>query len=103
MADIEPGDIIFSYVHGAIVATSAAKSRAYDSPRPAEFKSTKSKWKQNGRRGDVAYQELTKPVPLPEVVHAIQPLLPSRFSPIRSDATGANEGYLYSLPPLAGR
>ena len=44
-----------------IVATAVATNSAYDSPRPKEFKTTATKWKQHGRRIDVAYEAVPKP------------------------------------------
>jgi hypothetical protein len=103
MRRVEPGDVIFSYVQGDVVAISVARSRAYESPRPSEFKSTATKWKKDGRRIDVAFRLLSTRLPLTKFAGAIQPLLPTKYSPIRSDGKGANEGYLFSVPSAAGR
>ena len=39
MNKVEQGDVIFSYVDQKIVSISIAKTKAYDSPRPKEFRS----------------------------------------------------------------
>ena len=61
------------------------------------------KWKQDGRRIDVAYEGVPNPLPLSSFAGAIKPFLPPKYSPLKSDGKGANEEYLFQVPPNAGR
>jgi len=103
MRDVEAGDVIFSYANGAIGATSVAKNRAYDSPKPSDFGKAGTSWKSDGLRIDATYEVLSTPLPLSAFVRRLQDYLPSKYSPIQSDGSGANQGYLYALPPSGGR
>jgi hypothetical protein len=56
----------------------------------------------NGWRIDVVYSNITPPLPLGRVLPRIRPLLPTTYSPLTAEGRG-NQGYLYSLPDVAGR
>src|SRR6516164_1250659 len=81
MLDVQPGDLIFSYVNGAIVAASVAKSAAYDSPKPKGFKD----WEAAGRRVDVEYEKLSNLLPLETFQSEIKTLLPEKYSPLKHE------------------
>jgi hypothetical protein len=100
MNDVRPGDVIFSYVGGKIVAVAVAKTTAYDSPRPTGL--GEGLWEEAGKRIDVEYRDLSAPLAIAGVVAEVQPLLPERYSPLNRFGTG-NQGYLFSLPPRVGR
>ena len=100
MNEVRPGDLIFSYVGGKIVAVAVAKTAAYDSPRPRDM--GEGLWEDEGKRVDVEYRDLSIPLAIPDVLSIIQPLLPDRYSPLTRFGTG-NQGYLFALPPRAGR
>jgi len=101
MAQVQPGDVIFSYVNQKIPAISIAKGAATHSSRPKEFKD-QDLWKQNGLRIDVEFRDLEPPLRVPTIVSQLQPLLPSKYSPLTRDGTGV-QGYLFAVPPGAGR
>ncbi len=103
MREVEPGDVIFSFANGAIGATSVAKGRAYDSPKPSAFRTVGTNWTRDGLKVDAHYEVLPTPLPLSKFVTPLQDILPVRYSPIRADGSGANQGYLYKLPPSGGR
>jgi hypothetical protein len=100
MNEIRPGDLIFSYVGGRIVAVAVAKTVAYDSPRPGGM--GEGLWEDEGKRVDVEYLDLSDPLIIAEVVAELQPLMPDRYAPLNRFGTG-NQGYLFALPPRAGR
>ena len=101
MNDVRQGDIIFSYVAQKIVSVSIAKTNAYDSQRPQEFKSHEI-WKKEGKRIDAQYNDLENPIHISNVRNALLKLLPDRYSPLTTNGSG-NQGYLFPLPPNAGR
>lgn len=99
MTEVRSGDVIFSYAQGAIGAIGVATSAAYDANKPAEFGAV---WQQDGRRVDVDYKELRPAYLLSAFVEDLYPLLSERFSPLNTNRTG-NQGYLFRIPPEAGR
>jgi hypothetical protein len=100
MNEVRAGDVVFSFVGGKIVAVSVAKTAAYDWTRPTDL--GEGLWKDAGRRIEVEYRDLTNPLPIGEVLGELRPLLPDRYSPLNRFGTG-NQGYLFGLPPRAGR
>jgi hypothetical protein len=100
MNEVRPGDLIFSYVGGRIISVAVAKTAAYDSPRPGGM--GEGLWEDEGKRVDVEYQDLSDPLVVAEVVGELQPLMPDRYAPLNRFGTG-NQGYLFALPPRAGR
>jgi putative restriction endonuclease len=97
---VQPGDVILSYVGARVVAVSVAKTAAYDSPRPGGM--GEGLWEDRGKRVDVEYRDLAEPLAVSQVVADLQPLMPERYAPLNRFGTG-NQGYLFSLPPQAGR
>jgi hypothetical protein len=100
MNQVRPGDVIFSYVGGRIVAVSIAKTAPHDSPRPRDL--GEGLWEDAGKRIEVEYQDLATPLTIAGVIADLQPLMAERYSPINRNGTG-NQGYLFALPPRAGR
>ena len=101
MNDVKQGDIIFSYVGQKIVSVSIAKTKAYNSQRPQEFKSQEA-WKKDGKRIDTQYNDLKTPLHISKLKNTLLNLLPNRYSPLTANGSG-NQGYLFPLPPNAGR
>lgn len=99
MAQVQPGDIVLSSVGRRIVATSVAKSGAYESEQPdlqdAEF------WTGSGRRVDVAYVDLPTPLPVEELRDLFQ-VLSGEGGPLAVDGRG-KQGYLFAVDPTAAR
>lgn len=101
MADVQPGDIVFSYFRRNIVAISVVRAAAVTSQRPGEF-GEGSPWENDGRRVDLSYRDLNPPLPVQTILEAIRPHLPERYSPLQADGAG-NQGYLFALPARAAR
>jgi hypothetical protein len=100
MNEVRAGDVVFSFVGGKIVAVSVAKTTAYDWTRPTDL--GKGLWEDAGKRVEVEYRDLTVPLPIGDILGELRPLLPDRYSPLNRIGTG-NQGYLFGLPPRAGR
>ena len=99
MTEVQPGDVIFSYVNQTIKAVSTAKTSASDAQQPASF--TGKIWDDDGWRVDVQFEELSRPLVISDIIEELRPTLPSKYSPLnRND--GGNQGYLFPLPPAAG-
>ena len=99
MRDVQPGDIVFSYVRKQIIAVSVAKTIALNAPRPDGFDET---WQKDGWLVELSCQELDAGPRIPNILSELQHLLPDHYSPLTSSGRG-NQGYLFRLPPRAGR
>ena len=100
MTKVQPGDVIFSYVNKTIKAVSTAKTSAFDAQQPASFAG--KMWEDDGWQIDVQFEELSQPLVLSELIEELRPALPSKYSPLNRNDEG-NQGYLFPLPPAAGR
>ena len=100
MTEVQPGDVVFSFVDKAIRAIGVAKSTAFESRRPLEFPD-QAPWKQDGYRVRVSYRELSAPLAITPVAASLHRLLPDHYSPLTKSGTGV-QGYLFALPDEAG-
>lgn len=100
MDKIRPGDIIFSYVKQAIVAISIAKTVAFEhSIQSFRFE---HEWISKGKRINVCYEPLVKPIPIKAVLHKIKPWLSKKHTPLTKDGT-RGRGYIFEMPPDTGK
>ena len=101
MNDVRQGDIIFSYYDQKILAYSTAQGEAYDSVNP--FNESGDDWELNGRRIDVTYTVLRKPILVRKIAPELQELLQKQTThkPLNVNGTG-NQGYLFPLIDDAG-
>ena len=100
VASVKPGDVIFSYVRGAIVARGEAETEVYHAPKPAGF-DHEDVWENQGRRVDVAYFDLKVPLVVRDIADELAPHLSTKYSPLTARFTGV-QGYLFVLPEEAG-
>ena len=102
MKDVREGDVIFSYFRQQIVAFSTAQGNAYNSNNP--FNRSGEDWEVNGRKIDVSYSILSKPIFLPNIVDELQDILKKQgaYKPLNVNGTG-NQGYLFPLIDEAGK
>ena len=87
MTEVTPGDLVFSFVQRKIVAIGVATSAAYSSPKPKDFGSAGDAWSEEGWRVDVEFQRLDAPLEPRNHMSLIQPLLPQRYSPLKTRDT----------------
>lgn len=102
MTEIVPGDIVFSYVRGQIIAVGVAVSSSYTSPKPREFGKAGDVWSQEGWKVDVDFKIADSPVAPKNHLSLIRPLLPERYSPLQSNGQG-NQAYLFGISPELGQ
>jgi putative restriction endonuclease len=103
MKVVAPGDLVFSYWETAIRAYGTIRSFGYDAPKPDEFGAVGRSWSQIGYRVDVEYVQLTNAVAPRDAWGLIQPLLPSKYSPLNvANGKGLQSVYLAALPPELG-
>jgi hypothetical protein len=75
---------------------------AYTCPKPQEFGSAGANWNEVGWRVDGQFKILLKQIEPRQHMDLLRPLLPERYSPIRTDGTG-NQIYLSELPDSFGQ
>lgn len=97
MTEVQPGDIIFSFVARQIGAIGVATSDAFSSNKPADFGAAGQVWSQDGWRVNVEFKLLDKPLEPRNHMHLIRPLLPAKYSPLKQNGDG-QELYLTSIP-----
>lgn len=96
MTEVNPGNLVFSFVQRKIVAIGVATSAAYSSPKPKEFGSAGDAWSEEGWRVDVEFQRLDAPLEPRNHMSLIQPLLPQKYSPLKTNGDG-QELYLTAV------
>lgn len=101
MCRVQPGDIIFSFESGFISAIGIASSSAYSEIKPGEFGKAGDVWLDEGWKVDVDYHLLKNRIRPADNMGLLQPLLPSKYSPLQGSGRG-NQAYLFSVPdPMA--
>lgn len=100
---VRPGDIVFSFAHGQISAVGIASSVAMASARPVEFGTVGQSWGAEGWKVEVRFERLGKPIRPKAYMEQIAPLLPAKYSPIKSDGNGNQGCYLAQLSEELGR
>lgn len=96
MTEVRPGDRIFSYSHGVIRAVGQALTPAYSSIKPVDFDPTNA-WNQDGWRVDVDFDVSTRDYRPLDDWDLLQPMMPSRYSPLTKNGTGAQGMYLAEI------
>lgn len=96
MTQVQPLDVIFSFVNGKIAAVGVAMSSAYSEDKPKAFGNKGEYWAADGWKIDVAVRRVSNPISPKDFLPQIVPLLPTKFSPIRPDGNG-NQVYLTSI------
>lgn len=97
MVRVAAGDIVFSFAGAAIRAVGVATGTAESYPKPNEFGKAGEAWGDDGWRLPVEFRELTKPLSTQANAEAIAPMLPEKYSPIRSDGKGNQGIYLAQI------
>jgi putative restriction endonuclease len=96
MREVSPGDIVFSFVDTRVVAIGIAQSYCWESPKPTEFGTAGQNWANIGWRVAVRFSQLVHRMRPKEHINLLSPLLPSKYSPIRSSGDG-NQVYLAEI------
>lgn len=94
LKEVKPGDFIFHYVKGEIVAVSIAKTACYEAKNPYNKEEDA-----NGYEVRTLYEVLETPLNIKEYFDEIQSLLPVKYSPFKENGDG-NQGYLFPCNEL---
>jgi putative restriction endonuclease len=103
MKVVAPGDVVYCYWETAIRAQGTIRSFGYDAPKPDEFGDAGRNWSQIGYRADVDYWDLDTPLRPRDEWLSIQPLLPTKYSPLHTESgKGLQSVYLAAIPTPLG-
>ena len=94
MTLLKPGDLVFSYKEKEICAVGIVQGNARTSLKP-EFR-TRTSWAKKGWLVDTEFTELRTPFEPSRHMVQIRPLLPDKYSPLRSNGK-ANQAYLFAI------
>ncbi len=97
MRKLVPGDIVFSYANALLKAVGVVRSYCYEFPKPSEFGTAGQNWSEAGWRVDVDFKELAVPVRTIDHINTLEPFLPAKHSPLKSQSGFANESYLFDI------
>ena len=97
MTIISEGDFVFSYSEGLIKALGIVISDGIESTRPNEFGIVGEQWDREGWTVKTDWQLLDAPFSPKDHIERIRDLLPSKYSPIRSNGDGNQGCYLASI------
>lgn len=99
MERVQPGDYVVHFYGQKLQAISVVTESARSERQPDELGDL---WNHEGWLVSVRPRPLSQPVPVPEHRRALLDLMPARHGPLTSAGQG-NQGYLFELPPRAGR
>ena len=102
MTQVVPGDVIFSYANGSIIAVGVALGVARTSNKPTDFGNAGQVWSNDGWRVDVDFHRVEKPISPKNHMSILAPLLPEKYSPIQASGRG-NQVYLTSISAELGQ
>jgi putative restriction endonuclease len=98
MREVSPGDIIFSFVDTRIAAIGVAQSFCWESPKPQEFGTVGQNWENIGWKVAVKFTLLIHAIRPKDHIDLLQPVLPSKYSPLQSNGNGIQSIYLTEIP-----
>ena len=102
MKHVQPGDILFSYTNAAIIAIGIATTHCYTFPKPQEFGKAGIYWSDEGWKVDVSFRKLDVPIRTMDHFDSLKPLLPEKYSPLRStDGCRRSNSATASLVPAS--
>lgn len=95
-----PGDLVLSYAGQAVRFVGRVAEFAFTAPKPMEFGETGGYWSDEGWLLPVFWTPLTPPIRPKDLIGALGPLLPKRYSPIHPVSGGGNQkAYLAGISP----
>ena len=96
MREASPGDYVFSFADAIISQVGIVNDFASTSPKPMEFGQVGASWASEGWHLPVSWRKLDSSVKPKEFIDELRPLLPTKYSPLKSTGDG-NEMYLAEI------
>lgn len=91
------GDLVFSYARQRVGHLGVVTDDAINAPKPAEFGSTGAYWSHEGWMLPVAWRTVPFPISPRSVWTDLQPLLPSKYSPLDRNGDGSQKAYFAEI------
>ncbi len=98
MRVVAPGDLVLSFQKTFIRAVGIVRSCCYESPKPHEFGEAGLNWSKIGWKVDVSWSILDTQVRPKDHIPQLRPLLPAKYSPLRTTGDGLQSVYLAEIP-----
>ncbi|MSX41282.1 MAG: HNH endonuclease, partial [Actinobacteria bacterium] len=84
MAEVRPGDLVFSYCETYIKALGIVQRPAVTAPKP-NFRTAGSNWADVGWYVEVEFSEIANPIKPKNFMEEIRPLLAEKYAPLQSN------------------
>ncbi|GAA5656915.1 hypothetical protein Brsp06_03288 [Brucella sp. NBRC 13694] len=97
MAEVEPGDIVFSFANGLIKQVGIATGRGIRHSKPEEFGSKGDYWSIDGWLVPVSWTKLDAALHPKSFIEELRPYLPTKYAPISAEGNGLQNSYLASI------
>jgi putative restriction endonuclease len=94
------GDLIFSYINGKIFAVGVVVNDVTEAARPPEFGIKGDQWSDSGWLVPINWTRLQHSFRPKDVILQIAPLLPLKYSPLKSDGNGNQGCYLAEVDEI---
>lgn len=98
MHSAQPGDVVFSFADAQVKAVGICTVPAFLTPQPIEFGIAGDVWSDEGWKVKVNFVRLDAPLRPKDHMEILAPLLPEKYSPIRSSGDGNQGAYLAKIP-----
>lgn len=102
MAEVRPGDFVFSFCETFIKAIGIVQRAAVTSPKP-EFRTAGSNWANEGWYVEVEFAEIENPFKPREFMDRITPLLAEKYAPLQPNGNGLQGIYLTEISEDFGK
>jgi hypothetical protein len=102
MAELQPGDVVFSFSDTYIKAIGFVQRPAVTAPKP-DFRTAGSNWSDTGWFVEVEFAPVVEPFRPREFMDAIQPLLADKYAPLRANGDGLQNLYLTEISAEFGQ
>jgi hypothetical protein len=102
MTEVQPGDLVFSYANGFIIAVGVATTTSISANKPRDFGNAGETWSNDGWQVNVNFTKAEHPISPKNHLPLIAPLLPEKYSPIQPNGRG-NQVYLTSISNELGQ
>lgn len=96
MAQVAPGDVVFSFCDTYIKAIGVVQRGAETAPKP-DFRKAGSNWSNEGWYVSVEFQEVGRPIRPKDFLNQIVPYLGQKYAPLQLNGNGIQNLYLTEI------
>lgn len=98
MQSVQPGDLVFSFAGTFIKAVGVAVGIAQTADKPMAFGTAGENWSRDGWHVPIDFTMVDHPIRPKEHMSILEPLLPSKYSPLTREGNGLQGVYLAEVP-----